>query len=179
MEQKMEFFRSHNEYVANHVNVLSGSYRNFSGEKRLNPQNGKLINEKGKRNFCMVIDPEFVPIMEAEHVLVKYLKKRDEDDDHSIPPAYVKVNIKMDSKIPPDIYKVTSKHKQKLKESNISQLDSAYFENVDMKLSVYHADADSGTLYMNAGYFTIKLDPLAEKYEDLPEISDDEELPFD
>lgn len=180
----MELYKSHNDIIANDVTILGGSFRNFAGEKKT--FKGKVMNDEGKRNFCMIVDPEFVPILEAEHVNVKYLKKRDDDDFETIPEAYVKVNVNVDGKYPPNIYRVTGKTKQKMSPKKLYQLDGAYFDTVDLRLNIYHADSETSSLWLNDGYFTLHVDPITAKYADFSEIggedydnsNDEEDVPF-
>lgn len=164
-----------NEVIVNDATVLSSTYRNFGGEKRIS-FDGRVVNDAGSRNFCMAIDPDFIPFFEGEGVTVKYMKKRDDDDDRSVPAAYVQVKVRYGSRRDPDIYKITKKGKRKLRENELGkELDRAYFSKVDLNINIYHSGAGNATLYLQQGYFTIKLDPLTEMYEDLPEIGEDEE----
>lgn len=79
-------------------------FRNFSG-------NPSKFNAKGKRTFCLVIDPDMADRLSEEGWNVKFLKPREEGDT---PTPYIQVNVgfKDDSSKSPKIYMVTRKKRR-------------------------------------------------------------------
>ena len=52
--------------------LMGGPYKNFSGK-------GTQKNPEGKRNFCILIDPELVDTLNEEGWNVKFTKPKNED----------------------------------------------------------------------------------------------------
>ena len=81
------------------VELLNGPFRNFSGEER-----GK--NAAGKRNFCIKIDDDLAEKMKEDGFHIKILQPREEGDEACY---FLKINIKPESKYPPEIYLLKEK----------------------------------------------------------------------
>lgn len=170
------------ELIMEGAELLFGSFRNFSGAK------GRY-NAEGQRSFNVQVEPEFIPMLEEVGINVKYFRSDLEDEDQEEKPGFFRVKVNYDGLRPPVAY-VRYGEKGKFVEltaETIGQLDHAVFDNVDLILnpSHYEVNGSSGTsLYLNKGYFTLHVDPLAAKYEKMmqdgdAEISDmDEEVPF-
>lgn len=167
-----KIYTSGREIIFEGAEILFGSFRNFSGEKR-------KYNDAGKRNFNVKIDPEDISFLIEQGVNVKYFKSDLDDDEQDEMPGFIKVNVNYEGRKSPEIF-VRYGEKGKfveLTESTVSKLDSAVFDNVDMILNPYRRDEESSTsLYLNKGYFTLHVDPLAAKYEQMD--AEEEELPF-
>lgn len=142
---------------ATNENILGGSFRNFKGEKR-------QFNAPGKRNFNLRIDGALVPFFTEE--LNCNVKQFGGDQESGEPPIYfVKVNVNdQTSNRPPKIQMLGGNKKlTELTPDQYGMLDGAYFENVDMVISLYEK-YEHASLYMNLGVFTLKSDPITEKY---------------
>lgn len=142
--------------------------RNFSG-KEIPP-----YNPEGKRNFCVFISKELAESLKSDGWNVKFLKAREEGDEER---AYLPVAVTFDY-MPPKIVFVTSKNKSVMGEDDISMLDYAELENVDLIIRPYNYDFNGKQgvkAYLKSGYFTHSEDDLDKKYADL---YDEEELPF-
>lgn len=131
---------------------------NFSGEQT-------QFNPAGKRNFCVVIDPELVDDLIADGWNVRHTKPRDPEEE---PTAYMQVAVSYDH-IPPKIVLVSGKSQTVMTEETIGSLDWAEIENVDMVIRPYNWEAQGRTGvkgYVKLMYVTIADDPFASKYYD-------------
>ena len=142
--------------------VLEGARfytRNFSGEP-------DQYNEKGNRNFCVVLEEERAQELKEEGWNVK---ERRFDDGDSV--FYLPVSVRFDF-FPPKIVLINSKNKRTLDESTVDMLDWAEIENVDMIIRPYNYEirGQSGVkAYLKTLYVTIAEDELERKYADLDE----------
>lgn len=154
---------------ASQTDILPGSFRNFRGEKR-------KFNDEGKRNFNLALNlpTEALDDLVAKGLKIKQLEAKDEYDE---PLRFVKVNVALGGKYPPNLYLVSGNKMKELTENELALLDGARFSNVDLIIRTYHKDEDSTTLYLQKGYFTIEQDPISAKYAKFDE--DEEDLPFD
>lgn len=168
-----KIYLSGREIIFEGAEILFGSFRNFRGEKR-------KYNDAGKRNFNVKVEADNIAFLVEQGVNVKYFKADAEDEDQDEMDGFVKVNVNYDSYKKPEVF-VRYGEKGKfveLNENSIEKLDSAVFDYVDMILNPYRRDETSNaSLYLNKGYFTIHVDPLAAKYENSEDI-EEEELPF-
>lgn len=127
--------------------------RNFKGEEHL------PYNPKGRRNFCLSLDPDLAQEMIDEGWNVKY----DRDD---IP--YIPVAVSYD-KYPPKIYKVTSRGKTLLDEETVGDLDDDEIVGIDLILRPYcwNVNGSNGVkAYVKNMYVTIQENALYDKYGD-------------
>ena len=157
------------EIIIEGAHLLRGPFMNFSGE-------ATKYNRAGKRNFCVEIEDEtMAKKMTDDGWNIKVLEPREEDD---APMYYLNVEVSFEN-IPPSVYLVTSRKKTRLKEEQVSMLDTADLANVDLIIRPYNWEVNdkSGVkAYLKTGYFTIVEDALASKYGDIAEDEDD--LPF-
>jgi hypothetical protein len=142
--------RNVNNVVIEGANIWA---RNFKGEEHL------PYNPKGRRNFCLSLDPELAKDMIDEGWNVKY----DRDDQ-----PYIPVAVSYD-KYPPKIYKVTSRGKTLLDEDLVGDLDDDEIVNVDLILRPYCWDVNGSSgvkAYVKDMYVTIQENALSDKYGD-------------
>jgi hypothetical protein len=141
------------------------TFRNFGGKPG-------QFNAAGQRNFHVLLPPDVAVALEAQGFNVKYLKPREEGD---IPQAHLKVNVKMDSNIPPKIFIITSKGRRQMTEDMMDMLDWADFAKIDLIFSRYKRDWPDGrttvTAYLQTFFGTIHEDELELRYQDVPEIT--------
>lgn len=140
--------RNVNNVVIEGANIWA---RNFKGEEHL------PYNPKGRRNFCLSLDPELAKDMIDEGWNVKY----DRDDQ-----PYIPVAVSYD-KYPPKIYKVTSRGKTLLDEDLVGDLDDDEIVNVDLILRPYCWDVNGSSgvkAYVKDMYVTIQENALSDKY---------------
>lgn len=137
-------------------------FRNFSGEEgRFNP--------KGRRNFCVLIDPSIVQDLIEDGWNIKYLQPKDDDGE---PLPYLQVSVSF-GKIPPKIFLIKRNGKIQLDEDTIDILDWAEIENVDLIIRPYNWEINgmSGIkAYLKSMYVTCAEDEFESKYYDVPDI---------
>lgn len=140
------------------------TFRNFEGK-------AGQYNAAGQRNFHLVLPEEVAHALMADGFNVKARPPREEGDS---PFYHLKVNVKMDSNVPPKIYIVTSKGRRPLTEDMLSTLDWAEFANIDLIFSRYKRDWPDGrttvTAYLQTFFGTIREDELELRYADVPEL---------
>lgn len=151
-------------------------FRNFSGkEGRFNPA--------GRRNFCVFLDTDKANELTEEGWNIKWLQPRDEDDD---PQAYLQVSVNYNN-IPPKIVLVSSRGKSTLEEEEVSMLDWAEINNVDIVIRPYNWDVNGKQgvkAYVKSMYVTIEEDEFESKYYDVPDsaasliIEEEDDIPF-
>lgn len=149
------------KYLIDEARIM---FRNFEGKPG-------QFNAAGQRNFHVLLPQDVAEALEADGFNVKYLKPREEGD---IPQAHLKVNVKMDSNIPPKIFIVTSKGRRQLTEDMLQMVDWADFAKIDLIFSRYKRDWPDGrttvTAYLQTFFGTIREDELELRYADVPEL---------
>lgn len=147
-------------------------WTNFSGvEGQYNPA--------GRRNFCVELDEQSAEDMEADGWNVKRRKPREGEE---VGTPYLKVNVSWkNTNHQPDIYMVTSKKKILMDERTIGRLDSADIQRVDLLINPSYWSRPDGSegyaAYVKTMYVTISEPKFAERYEDIPDDTD-EVIPF-
>lgn len=138
-------------------------FPNFAGEK-------KQYNDKGKRNFNIVLPEELAEIMFDEGWNVKRLKPRDEDE---IGTAFLKINVNYEGRTKPKASVVTlSKNiRTPLDEEDIELFDWAEFATVDVIINPYDWDRNGEpmrTAYLANIIGIFSEDVLEQKYGHIP-----------
>ena len=142
-------------------------FRNFSGKE------GRF-NTKGNRNFCVLLDPDDAQLLIDEGWNVRFLKPRDPEEEE-VP--YMQVKVQYGEHGNPIIYLVTEidgklVRKNKLSEEEVDVLDWAEIKKVDMVIRPYNYNVNGKTGikgYLKTMYVTIKEDPFAANYIDVPD----------
>lgn len=133
-------------------------FRNFRGEE-------KTYNAKGRRNFCVILDPELASQLSEDGWNVKTLKPREEGDE---PQPYLQVKVVYGAR-PPKIVLLSSAGKTDISEDTVDMLDWAEIENVDLVIRPYEYDVNGRTgisAYLKSMFVTIAEDYLEQKYSD-------------
>lgn len=150
--------------ITQNINIENAKlvFRNFSGK-------AGTFNPKGKRNFGVLLDTAVAEELERDGWNVKWLKPRDPLDPDQ---AFLKVNVKFDGPKPPKIMLISSKNKSHINELNVTLLDWAEIQSVDLSISPYNYDVQgkqgvSG--YLKTMYVTIVEDEFESKYTDVPD----------
>lgn len=137
------------------------AFKNFSGKEG-------QFNPEGKRNFCLILDPELAEKLYADGWNVRTLKPK---DDGEIPQPYIQVSVSFLAK-PPKIVLVTSRGKTLLTEETVGMLDWAEITNVDLSVTPYQwsvAGKNGVKAYLKNMYVTIQEDEFEKKYDDIPD----------
>ena len=133
-------------------------FRNFRGEER-------TYNAKGRRNFCVIIDPELADQLMTDGWNVKTLKPREEGDE---PQPYLQVKVQYGAR-PPKITLISSSGRTEITEDTVDLLDWAEIENVDLVIRPYEYDVNGRagiSAYLKSMFVTIAEDYLEQKYSD-------------
>lgn len=156
-------------------------FKNFSGHEKQAMMNGRMtiVNEEGKRNFTLVVDPlrskiwcndepvtnpDFGQELADNKFNVSVKPGNDEGDvEYRLP-----VHIGFD-KIPPEIYMICGRKKTQLFEDTIGQLDGVDIISADLTINNGKEYIDrNGNVkvktWCNRAYFTIAEDRFASKY---------------
>jgi hypothetical protein len=139
-------------------------YRNFTGAAR-------QFNEKGKRNFNVILDPEMAEAMEKDGWNVKWQEPWEEGDP-KLPLLKVHVRYRAQDGRPlrpPKIVLITSAGKTTLTEEMISLLDWAEITKVDLSVNPWEYEPGKLAAYLRSIYVTIQEDELELRYRDVPE----------
>jgi hypothetical protein len=131
-------------------------FRNFAGEE-------KQFNDKGKRNFTVILDEELGARMLEDGWNVKRLRPREEDEPGDLS---IKVTVSYKGK-PPRLVMLTSRGRTALDEDTAGLLDVAELETVDVILNPYNWEVQgkSGTTaYLKTIFATLHEDELEKKY---------------
>lgn len=151
-------------------------FRNFAGaERQFNPQ--------GKRNFGVLLEEDIAKTLYADGWNVKWLAPRDEDER---PQAWMPVEINFNAPVgsniqPPVVVIIKNGVKRTIDEEDLSILDWAEIENVDVTIRPYtggqkfqwDASGRPGVRgvkgFVKQLFVKVRLDELEERYSDVPE----------
>ncbi len=74
---------------------------------------------------------------------------------------------------------VAGDKKKELEQNELGLLDSAVFKAVDLVINTYHREEGSCSLYLQTGFFNLRVDPITAKYEAMnADFDSDEEEPI-
>lgn len=146
--------------------ILGGSFRNFAGIERKDPHTGRIVNNKGKRNFNLVVPTQYVKMFEDLGVNVKSFGG--DPDSGEEPIRFVKVNVNTETSRRPPIIQIVKKNKklEDLPIESYGRLDGMPITNADMVISPF-TKFSPASLYLNLMVVTQKLNPITEKYQNM------------
>lgn len=141
-------------------------------------------NKAGDRNFGIFLSDEQAEDLEAKGWNVKRVTKeftRNGNPNPNYGRAFIKVLVRLNWRPIPKIYKLTRKNMLLLNEESIGDLDDAFFDKIDVKITrIYLKRYDQWTQYLEKGFFTISEDELdlvyANRFSPMDDL--DDELPF-
>ena len=141
--------------------------RNFAGK-------AKRYNEKGKRNFLLLLPTDVAEALaKEEYWPVKWLKPRDPEENE--PQAFLAITVRFDP-VPPRVVLITGGGRNDLDEDTVEILDWVRIKNVDLIITPYEWEMknDDGSVdrgvkpYLKSIYVTIEEDDLEKKYREMP-----------
>lgn len=138
-------------------------FRNFRGEE------GKY-NQKGSRNFGVLLSDDIAHAMAADEWNVKWLNRGDDEED-AMPQAWLPVEVSYRYR-PPRVVLITSRGRTNLDEASVEMLDWANILNVDLIVNPSRWSVNEKTgikAYLQSMYVTIEEDALEQKYSQLDE----------
>lgn len=148
-------------------------YRNFRGLER--KINGRIMNQEGKRNFCVVLNEEQYEDLRDKGWQVKAGIDKDGEPEYTI-----KVSISFGGRPPMIKMRPTDKEKGiMLDEETIDQLDFVDIENADLVIRPYVWDETGkygASAYLRSMQVDIYVDPLEAT---MGMYDGEEELPFE
>lgn len=144
--------------------VLEGAqitYRNFEGRET-------PFNQKGSRNFAVLLNEEDAATLANDGWNVKFPKDRpDAGEEDFIPSPFLPVALRFDV-FPPRIVLITERGRTPLDEKTVEMLDWADIVNVDLIIRPYAWELAGGKkgikAYLKTMFVTIDEDPLEAKY---------------
>ncbi len=154
--------------ILKQAQLLPGQYKNFSGA-------GSRYNPEGKRNFCVILDPETTDALIEEGWNVKFTKPKDASIE---PTPYLKVNVSY-AKSTPNVKLITAEEGRvtRLTEKTIGEVDYAEIQYVDLNITPSFYDMGDGktgySAYLKSMNVIIDDDPVGDMYED--DFDDEEE----
>lgn len=161
--------------------------RNFSGNEV--KRNGRTLNEEGRRNFLLILDPEMTEEFKDRGWAVGKFAQREEGVE---PEGFLRINVSY-FKQPPIIHYISNGVDTLLDESRLHILDKVNMENIDMRIVAVNKQNRDGVwqkrAFVDEMWITVTPDRFMEKYKNLRRSNDeavmanspaeDDELPFD
>lgn len=139
--------------------------RNFEGRE-------EKFNQKGDRNFCVVLDDKTAQEMEEDGWNVKHFKPREEGEEGQ---PYLPISVSYKHK-PPQIWLITNggKNRTLLDEDTCEMVDIVDIATVDFIVSPYSwgpiNDKFGIKAYLKTMFITVAEDALVRKYANLDEL---------
>lgn len=151
-------------------------FKNFSGRRK--ESKGKVVNEEGNRNFCLVIpDQELANQLMEDGWNVRILAPREEGDEAKY---YISVAVNYGYYIPPEIHVRTKKTDTIMTEETVGTLDFADIKEIGVTVRPRIWENQSGETrvkaYLKSMIVILEEDELLEMYamEEAPD-----EIPFE
>lgn len=139
-------------------------WRNFAGEQN-------QYNAPGQRNFVVFLTPEMGQAFREGGFNVKHLEPREPGEEGQ---DFVRVNVRLESNTPPNIWLVNSKGKRKLTEDLLPMADMVDILTTDISVSRYERKWPDGrttvTPYLQTIFIFLREDELEQEYASIPEI---------
>lgn len=133
-------------------------YKNFAGR-------ADKYNEKGKRNFALVLNQAQADDLANKGFNVKSRPPRDAQDDTLY---YIKVNVQFDTAGRPPRVVMVEDVQTKLSEDMVDLLDDMYIDYVNIRFRGYEYDPGKQSAFLQTLYAAVKTDDLASEFSDVP-----------
>ena len=145
--------KENNDILMENVDLI---YRNFEGKEG-------MYNDKGDRNFSVILPEDVAAAMEADGWNVKYSKIKEEGD---VPFPFLPVTVNFKNR-PPRIVLITSRGRTAITEDMVDILDFADIKIADLIVTPYKwavRDASGIKAYLKSLFITVHEDALELKY---------------
>ena len=149
------------DMIMNNAKILGGRFRNFRGE-------ASKFNQKGSRNFCVLLDADLATMLADQGWNVKTLLDKDTGEVNGYFTQMV-LNYGFENN-PPKVYRVVNGKAMLLNEDEVGSLDFVPIVSAD--LIIYpHPSVDEATGatrykgYVKKMYVNIESDPFTDKYD--------------
>lgn len=144
--------------------IVEGT-RNFGGRERKN-QNGKIVNNEGKRNFLLELDADAYEDFRDKNWNVGCFAARNENEE---PRYFLRVNVSW-YKVAPTIHMISEGNDTLLDEAHVHLLDSVNILDLDIRCTaVNKQNINTGEWKKNAFvdemWVTVTPNRFASKYE--------------
>lgn len=132
-------------------------FRNFEGRE-------DKFNDKGKRNFSVVLSPDIATAMANDNWNIRTIEAREDGDE---PTFLLPVSLRYDIK-PPHVVSIAGDKRTNLNEETVGSLDHVDIKNCDLVVRPYFWTMPSGKsgikAYLKTMFVTIDQDELERKY---------------
>jgi hypothetical protein len=147
--------------------ILGKGFRNFAGEERRDRNTGRIVNTSGNRNFNLRIPEEYLEFFQNLNCRIKEYGGNPEEGEP--PLRYVKVNVNINSNIPPSLRWINSNGEVANTDLPVDQyknIDTAFISYANLSIGLFVSPADGMTsLYLNVGRFKQYVDPVTEMWD--------------
>ena len=154
-------------YGADNTIIMGKSFRNFEGVEKRNPNTGTVVNSKGNRNFNLRIPDEYLDLFQSLNCRIKEYGGNPEEGEE--PLRYVKVNVNVDSNIPPSLRWINSNGEVANTDLPVDQyknIDKAFISYANLSIGMFSSPRDGMTsLYLNVGRFKQYVDPVTDMWD--------------
>lgn len=156
--------------------ILGGPWSNFRGEKQ-------KFSPAGSRFFNIELTQAEGEALLAEHWNVKAKRMTEEDTEQKYS---LQIKVNFDSRVPPQVWTITSAGKLMLRQDMVGELDYLEIEKADIAFVGHQhgmntEDPLAMSAYLTRLYATIHEDPLDLLYSRIPRIDagpEVEETPY-
>lgn len=139
-------------------------FKNFEGKEG-------DFNRAGDRNFCVLLDDGLAEDLKKHGWNVKFLKPREEGDKEQ---AYLQIKVSFKN-VPPNIYLISSRGKNRLSEDDVKILDWADIKTADLIFNPYDWELNGKTgrsAYLKTLYAVLEEDEFEKKYMNSPDSAE-------
>lgn len=152
-------------------------FKNFSGKRK--EVNGRVVNEEGKRNFCVIIPDDIALKLQEDGWNIRILRPRDDDE-----PAryYLSVAVNYNYTVPPEIHMVSGRIDTVLDEDSVDTIDYAEIVKINLTIRPRVWNEASGDVrikaYLKSMVVYIDEDEILSNLRDELDDGGSEEIPF-
>lgn len=147
--------------------VIVNGTRNFGGRERTDRRTGRIMNNEGKRNFLIELDPEAYETFKEANWNVGRFAPREEGEE---PNGFLRVTLSY-FKAPPIVHLISDGVETLLDEGRVHMLDNLNILNLDIRCTAVNKQNKDGEwkkyAFVDEMWVTVTPDRFASKYADL------------